>query len=97
MNEYTEPNPDRAALLTIDVQRDFTLPDAPATIPGTMEAVPRMAALADAFRHNERPIVHVVRLYRSDGSNVDACRRAAIEDGADIVRPGATARRSSTT
>jgi nicotinamidase-related amidase len=34
MDDYTRPNPDRAALLTIDVQNDFTRPDAPATIDG---------------------------------------------------------------
>lgn len=87
MDDYTRPDPDRAALLTIDVQNDFTLPGAPAEIPGTMDAVPRMTRLAEAFRAADAPIVHVVRLYRADGSNVDRCRRAAIEEGVEIVRP----------
>lgn len=88
MDEYTRPDPDRAALLTIDVQNDFTLPGAPAEIPGTADAVPRMERLVEAFRSAARPVVHVVRLYREDGSNVDPCRRRAIEEGAAIVRPG---------
>jgi nicotinamidase-related amidase len=30
----------------------------------------------------------MLRLYKSDGSNVDLCRRSAVEQGAAIVRPG---------
>jgi nicotinamidase-related amidase len=88
MDEYTRPDPDRAVLLTVDVQNDFTLPGAPGEIPGTAEAVPRMRRLVEAFRAADAPVVHVVRLYRADGSNVDACRRRAVEDGAELVRPG---------
>ncbi len=88
MDAYTRPDPERAALLTIDTQNDFTLPGAPAEVQGTMDAVPRMADLAEAFRAAEAPIVHVARLYRADGSNVDRCRKEAIEEGAEVVRPG---------
>ena len=88
MDEYTRPHPDRAALLTIDVQNDFTLPGAPAEIDGTAAAVPWMRRLVEAFRAREGPVVHVVRLYREDGSNVDRCRRRAVETGTDTVRPG---------
>jgi len=88
MDESLQPIPSQAALLTIDVQNDFTLPDAPAEIPGTYDAVGRMRRVVEAFRDANRPIVHVVRFYRSGGSNVDRCRRGAIEDGAEIVRPG---------
>jgi len=34
------------------------------------------------------PIVHVVRLYLTDGTNVDLCRRENVEEGKSIVRPG---------
>lgn len=88
MDEYTRPDPEQAALLTIDAQNDFTLPDASARIPGTADAVPQMERLVEAFRSEARPVIHVVRLYREDGSNVDQCRRQAIEDGAEIVHPG---------
>lgn len=88
MSRYTEPEWPHSALVTIDVQRDFSLPDAPAEIPGTMEIVPQIARLLEAYRANGRPIVHMVRLYRSDGSNVDLCRRNAIQNGVEIVRPG---------
>ncbi len=47
-----------------------------------------MRRLAETFRVEGAPIVHVVRLYREDGANVDRCRRRAVEEGAEIVRPG---------
>jgi len=88
MNEYTRPDPNRAVLLTIDTQNDFTLPGAPAEVAGTAEAVPRIQRLVETARSEGVPVVHVVRLYKPDGSNVDQCRKEAIESGAKIVRPG---------
>jgi len=88
MNPYTQPHPESAALLTIDVQRDFSLPGAPLEIPGTIEVAPRIRRLLDAFRAAGRPIMHVVRLYQEDGSNVDPVRRAAVEGGARMAAPG---------
>jgi nicotinamidase-related amidase len=79
---YTRPLADSAALVLIDVQGDFL------DIPGTRAAMPAMAKLAAAFRERGRPIVHVVRLYLPDGSNVDLVRRKLIEDGARIAQPG---------
>ena len=89
MGKYTDPNWANSALITIDVQRDFALAAAPAYIVGTMEVVPVLQRLVRAFREADRPIVHVVRLYRPDGSNVDVCRRQALEEGVSLaVRPG---------
>lgn len=88
MDEYIKPRPESSVLLTIDTQNDFTLPGAPAEIEGTAQAVPQMERLAETFRSADAPIVNVVRLYKEDGSNVDQCRRATIESGAEIVRPG---------
>ncbi len=88
MNRYTRPNPEHAALLTIDMQRDFVEAGGSATIDGTADRVPEMQRLVEAFRSAGRPIIHVTRLYKRDGSNVDPCRRDVIEEGAEIVRPG---------
>jgi nicotinamidase-related amidase len=84
----TIPNPERSALIVVDVQNDFVLPGAPAEIPGTMAVVPQIARLLHAFRAARRPIAHLVRLYKADGSNVDLCRREKIAAGARIVIPG---------
>lgn len=87
MDEYTRPVAAESALLTIDVQRDFTHPDAPATVPGTATAIPNIASVVQQYREWNRPIIHVVRLYRSDGSNVDLCRRDTIENGKRVAVP----------
>jgi hypothetical protein len=77
---YVCPDFDRAALITIDMQCDF-LSDGAAAILGTTEVLPSMRLLVDWFRASVHPIVHVVRLYQADGSNVDLCRRGMIEGG----------------
>ncbi|WP_084046863.1 cysteine hydrolase family protein [Mycobacterium avium] len=87
-DHYTRPCADSAALVLIDVQRDFYADDAPMRVEGTSAALGAMAELARAFRRRELPIVHVVRLYRADGSNADPVRRRFIEDGARVAVPG---------
>jgi nicotinamidase-related amidase len=85
--EYTRPDFKSMALITIDMQQDF-LAGQPFEIPGTSEILPTLQKLAETFRRAQLPIVHMVRLYKSDGSNVDLCRRSAVERGASIARPG---------
>jgi nicotinamidase-related amidase len=87
--DYLAPDFSSAALVTIDTQVD-TLDSQPLEVPGTSAAVPKIAALAAVFRDAGRPIVHVVRLYRTDGSNVDLCRRSAVEAGAKLLAPGSS-------
>jgi nicotinamidase-related amidase len=87
--DYLTPDFNSAALITIDTQVD-TLDGQPLQIPGTSQAVPKISALAAAFRGAGRPTVHIVRLYRRDGSNVDLCRRSDIEAGAQWLLPGSS-------
>ena len=87
-DKYIMPIPESSALLTIDVQRDFSDRGAVAEIPGTQDCIPAMRRVLDAYRRRRRPIVHVVRLYLADGSNADVCRREAIESGNQVVLPG---------
>jgi len=88
MDQYTEPHFDRSALLTIDMQNDFSLDNAPARIDGTTQVIQNIVQLLNAYRNHRLPIIHVVRLYFRDGSNVDLCRRQRIESGEAIVAPG---------
>ena len=85
---YTRPLPGSAALVLVDVQRDFYADEAPLPIEGTKEAIPAMASLVTEFRRRAMPVVHVVRLYRPDGSNADMVRKQAIEQGARFAVPG---------
>ncbi|MDX1711587.1 MAG: cysteine hydrolase [Rhodovibrionaceae bacterium] len=88
MAEYTTPDRRRVALLTIEGQRDFTHGSSPVRTSGTGQAIPNAHDLVEAFRHCSLPIFHLVRLYRPDGSNVDLCRRRAVEEGMRILMPG---------
>lgn len=88
MDHYTQADWTNTALLTIDMQEDFSRPDAPAYIEGTDEIIPDVQRLVEAFRKRQIPVLHIVRLYKTDGSNVDLCRRSAIEEGSPLVAPG---------
>ena len=87
MDKYTQAHFAQSALITIDTQNDFTLEDAPFRIPGTAEVVPEMVLMLDKYRSKGLTIIHVIRLYLQDGSNVDLCRRQLVEQGAQIVVP----------
>ncbi len=84
-DEWTRPHVASSALLLIDVQKDF-LDGGAMPVPGTTDVLPRLTALAEAFRAARRPIVHVVRLYAGD--DVDLVRRASVASGGGPVRPG---------
>jgi nicotinamidase-related amidase len=85
--KYTEPRLSTSALLTIDTQCDFVLPDSAARIPGSVDIIPNMKTLLTTYRQYGLPIIHIVRLYMPDGSNVDLCRREIVEDGLRILVP----------
>jgi nicotinamidase-related amidase len=84
---YTAPEFDKSTLVTIDVQRDV-LEGQPLEVPGSSAAADAIGRLAEGFRAAGRPIVHIVRLYERDGSNVDPCRRHLVEGGAAMLAPG---------
>lgn len=87
MDNYTQINFKRSTLITIDTQCD-TLDGQPHEIKGTSAALPKMLALLQAFRECKQPIVHIVQIYKQDGTNVDLCRRSAVEGGAQMLLEG---------
>lgn len=89
MSKYTDPEWPHSALITIDTQRD-TLDGQPFEIPGTSAVLPRMTELLQAYRNAKKPIIHIVRIYKSDGANVDLCRKALVEQGAVLVLAGSS-------
>lgn len=88
MRDYLSPERNRVALLTIDAQRDFCMSSGRGKSGCSAPFTAAMVRLTEGFRAKGRPIVHVVRLYRCDGSNVELCNRASIEEGQRIVMPG---------
>lgn len=87
MSVYTEPNFKSSAAITIDVQCD-ALDGRPMEIPGTSAILPQIKMVLDCFRQNKMPIIHIARIYKKDGSNVDLCRKEAVENGSEILSEG---------
>src|SRR3546814_1062538 len=85
---FRSPEKVKAALLCISAQRDFVSPGSPVRACGWHSALPNITRLVESFRAQHAPIFHSVRLYKADGSNVDACRRQAVEEGLRILMPG---------
>ncbi|MDF2505142.1 MAG: putative isochorismatase hydrolase [Clostridium sp.] len=46
-----------------------------------------MVKILNACRENNVPIIHVIRIYKEDASNVDISRKQLIESGINIVNP----------
>ncbi|GAB5471706.1 MAG: cysteine hydrolase [Rhodospirillales bacterium] len=88
IDDYTVPQRSRAALLTINAQVDFLDPESPLRTAGMQSALPAVQRLVEGFRDYALPIVHCVRLYRPDGSNVDISRRQMVEEGLRVLMPG---------
>lgn len=87
MDAYTQVDFSNSALITIDTQCD-TLDGQPLEIPGTNTALPNMVKLLEVYRRSKMPIVHIVRIYLSDGSNADLVRLEALANGARILLKG---------
>jgi nicotinamidase-related amidase len=77
----------RSALLIIDMQNDFAKPDGKAYIDRTTDVIENVAFLADTFRRNQIPVIHIVRLYLEDGSNAELSRKQIIHQGKTMVVP----------
>lgn len=89
IENYTAPEWSSSALITIDTQCD-TLDGQSFEIPGTTAVLPRMKSLLEAFRLAARPIIHIVRIYKADGSNVDLCRKELVIKGARLLLAGSS-------
>lgn len=76
-----------SALIIIDYQNDCILPGAPFEIAGSYDVLPKLQELVRHVRESSMPVIHVVRAYLPDGSNVDLCRRSMVQNGAVLFRP----------
>lgn len=88
MNDYITPDRNRAALVTIDAQRDYCERESPVKSSGCEQVRDPLTRLVTGVRDAGMPIFHTVRFYRPDGSNVDLCRRSAVEEGMRVLMPG---------
>ncbi len=65
----------RPALLIIDMQNDFVLENSPYRVAGARQVIPQIQAVRDIFRKYNLPVVHVLRVHRADGSDVEIIRQ----------------------
>ena len=65
----------KAALLIIDMQNDFVLPQKPRSVAGARVVIPKIQAVLAGFRKRSLPVFHVVRVHRADGSDVEIIRQ----------------------
>ena len=84
----TDLNWEHGALVIIDMQNDFSLPGGAMPVAGAMEVIPSISDVLCQARKSLVPIIHIVRYYKPDGSNVDLCRREQILSGVTLVAPG---------
>ena len=65
----------KQALLIIDMQNDFVLDDAPLSVAQGRAVIPNIQVLLGKFRSEHRPVFHVLRIHRKDGSDVEIIRQ----------------------
>ena len=76
----------KTALLIIDMQNDFCLPGAPFEVKGALSVAAQIKKALDAGRSFGLPIVHVIRHYRADGTDVEITRlQAFMEKGGALI------------
>ena len=69
------------ALVIIDMQHDFVLPDAPLCVAGAADTVTRISAAAANARRRGYDVIHVVRSHAADGSDAEPARRHLFANG----------------
>ena len=62
------------ALIIIDMQNDFVLPSSPVHVSGAQATVPSVRKLLDTARSREWSVIHAVREYRRDASDIERPR-----------------------
>ncbi len=78
----------KTALIIIDMQNDFVLPDAPMCVAGAMAIIPNLKKILNYFRNSSLPIFHVIREYRADGSDIEITRRHGFLNDRSYCVPG---------
>ncbi len=76
------------ALMIIDMQNDFVSKDSPHRIGGALKHLPKMREALDYFRKLELPVIHIIREYKADGSDIEFIRLKKFLEGDKHAVPG---------
>ncbi|MDY6954250.1 MAG: isochorismatase family cysteine hydrolase [Thermodesulfobacteriota bacterium] len=75
-------------LVIVDMQNDFVLPDSPLCIAGAFDTIPKIEEALETFRKGQKPVFHIVREHRADGSDVEITRVDGFLKEARYAVPG---------
>ena len=64
----------KRALVIVDMQNDFVLPNAPQSVRGALQIIPNLQKVLRFFREKKLPVFHAIREYRADGSDIEKTR-----------------------
>ena len=83
-------NTTRSAMIVIDMERGFTEPSSIHCIRTAMDTVPACSKAMQMAREKGIPVFLVNRIYRADGSDVEATRYHTWVQGGKAMTPGST-------
>lgn len=73
--------------MIIDMQNDFCLPESPFQVRTAMAIIPQIKKALEACRNYNIPVIHVIRYYRADGSDVEITKYDGfVKAGGFVVR-----------
>lgn len=81
---------ERAALLVIDLERGFIDESSPLCIRGAAATLPACGQAIAYAREAGVPVFFIHRVYRANGSDVEACRYPGWQAGGKPLAPGST-------
>jgi nicotinamidase-related amidase len=76
------------ALVVVDMQKVFVLPDSPMCIAGAYATLPAIARMLDYARSHGWSVVYALRLHRPSGIDTELFRRHFFEEGHPFCVPG---------
>ena len=80
-------NPNRAALVVIDMENGFIDPRSAHCIAGAAATVPACVRAVECAREKGIPVFFVKRIYRADGSDVEMTRYESWQSGGRAMTP----------
>ena len=69
------------AILVVDMENDFVLPDSPMRIEGAYATLPSIKKFLDFGRANDWAVIYIYRIHRPSGADAELFRRHFFEEG----------------
>ena len=69
------------AILVIDMENDFVLPDSPMRVEGAYATLPAIKKFLDYGRANDWAVIYIYRIHRISGIDAELFRRHFFEEG----------------